>query len=123
MAAPNVTKTLTDAGYIAVGLGVMGFQQAQHRGRELRKRLDGAGGCIASRATDFRTQADARRRQIDEQSLAARTRAEEQVRATVARATDLRDAVQTRLGELPERVVQVMEPVSARVRELVGTAA
>jgi len=31
--------------------------------------------------------------------------------------------VQTQLGDLPERVVQVIEPVAARVRELTGSAA
>jgi hypothetical protein len=35
----DVRKTLTDAGYIAIGLGVMGFQQAQVRRRELQERL------------------------------------------------------------------------------------
>ncbi len=31
--------------------------------------------------------------------------------------------VQAQLGDLPERVVQAMEPVAARVRELAGNAA
>ena len=31
--------------------------------------------------------------------------------------------VQAQLGELPERVVQAMEPVAARVREMGGSAA
>ena len=30
----DLKKTLTDAGYIAIGLGVMGFQQAQTRARD-----------------------------------------------------------------------------------------
>ena len=33
----DVRKTLTDAGYIAVGLGVMGFQQAQVRAPPARR--------------------------------------------------------------------------------------
>ncbi len=123
----NAQKTLTDAGYIAVGLGVMGFQQAQIRARAARDKAADVGGCVAGRARDVRTS-------LDSQTQTARTQAEAQVRNTVARATELRDEVgkrvepvvgqvQAQLGELPERVVQAMEPVAARVRELTGNAA
>jgi hypothetical protein len=71
---------------------------------------------------------------LDTQAQTARTQAESQVRGTVARAEALRDEVgkrvepvvgqvQAQLGDLPERVVQAMEPVAARVRELAGNAA
>ena len=39
---PNAQKTITDVGYIAVGLGVMGFQQAQIRVRSARERVSDA---------------------------------------------------------------------------------
>jgi hypothetical protein len=123
----NAKKTLTDTGYIAVGLGVMGFQQAQIRARAARERVTEVGGCLAARGRDAR-------RALDNQRQTARTQAQTQVRNTVARAGALRDElgkrvepvvgqVQTQLGELPERVVQAMEPVAARVRELAGNAA
>jgi hypothetical protein len=123
----NAPKTLTDAGYIAVGLGVMSFQQAQIRARAARGRASEIGGCLAGRARDVRTS-------LDTQTQTARTQAESQVRSTVARANALRDElgkrvepvvgqVQAQLGDLPERVVQAMEPVAARVRELAGNAA
>ena len=123
----NAQKTLTDAGYIAVGLGVMGFQQAQIRARAARDRAAEVGGCLAGRARTVRTTLDA-------QTQTARTQAESQMRSTVARAGALRDElgkrvepvvgqVQAQLGDLPERVVQAMEPVAARVRELAGNAA
>jgi hypothetical protein len=123
----NATKSLTDAGYIAVGLGVMGFQQAQIRARAAQKRVSEAGGCVAGRARDVRNS-------INAQTQTARTQAETQVRSTVTRAGAFRDElgkraapvvgqVQAQLGELPERVVQAMEPVAARVRELAGNAA
>ena len=35
----DVKKTLQDAAYVAVGFGVIGFQRAQVRRQELRKRL------------------------------------------------------------------------------------
>ena len=123
----NAKKTLTDTGYIAVGLGVMGFQQARIRARATRDRVAGVGGCLAGRARDARSA-------LDNQTQSARTQAETQVRNTVARAGALRDElgkrvepvvgqVQAQLGELPERVVQAMEPVAARVRQLAGSAA
>jgi hypothetical protein len=127
MATSNVRKTLTDAGYIAIGLGVMSFQQAQARSRGLRGRAEQAGACVRKNTVDAP-------RKLQEQSRSARSRSQEQVRHTVARAQSLRDEVgkrvepvvgrvQAQLGDLPERVVQAMEPVAARVRELAGTAA
>ena len=123
----NAKKTLTDTGYIAVGLGVMGFQQAQIRARATRDRATEVGGCLAARARDARNA-------LHNQRQTARTQAQAQVRNTVARAGALRDElgkrvepvvgqVQAQLGDLPERVVQAMEPVAARVRELAGNAA
>jgi len=123
----NAKKTLTDVGYIAIGLGVMGFQQAQIRARAARDRVSEAGDCVAGRARDAR-------HVLDTQTQTARSQAETQVRNTVARAGALRDElgkrvepvvgqVQAQLGDLPERVVQAMEPVAARVRELAGNAA
>lgn len=37
----DVTRTLKDAAYVAVGLGVIGFQKAQVRRQELQKDLAG----------------------------------------------------------------------------------
>jgi hypothetical protein len=127
MATTDVRKTLTDTGYIAIGLGVMGFQQAQARGRKLRTHLAATGDCLGARTREAHEK-------LETGSRLARTRAEEQVRTTVARAHGLRGEVekrfepvvgqvQTQLVELPERVVQAMEPVAARVRELTGNAA
>lgn len=36
----TVTKTLKDAAYVTVGLGVLGIQQAQVRRRELRHQVE-----------------------------------------------------------------------------------
>ncbi len=71
----NAQKTITDAGYIAVGLGVMGFQQAQIRARAARDQVAKVGGCVAGRARDVRSTLDA-------QTQTARTEAETQVRNT-----------------------------------------
>ena len=45
----DLTKTLKDAAYVTVGLGVIGFQKAQVRRQELRKQLE-------SQLTDTRQQ-------------------------------------------------------------------
>jgi len=126
----NVQKTLTDAGYIAVGLGVMGYQQAQTHARAACSRVSEAGSAVAGHARGARTT-------IDTQTSTARTEAETQLRSAVARATaqakEVRGhvekrvepvvgQVQAQLSDLPERVVQAMEPVAARMRELSGNA-
>ena len=123
MASTDLRKTLTDAGYIAIGLGVMTLQQAQIRGRELRNHASNAVSCVNDRTRDARDK-------VGEQSRTAKT----QVRVTVIKAQELGGElgkkvepmvgqVQAQLGELPERVVQAMEPVAARVREMGGSAA
>jgi hypothetical protein len=149
MPATDLRKTAIDAGYIAVGLGVMGFQQAQERGRELRTRVTETTGrvesCVGDRArsikdrvTEHGRQLTEHGRQLDERRRDASDRAQGQVRATVARAEELgvemrkrvepvveqvQTQVKTQVKDLPERVVQAMEPVAARVREIAGSAA
>ena len=131
----DVRKTVTDAGYIAIGLGVMGYQQTQTRRRGLTGKLEcGARQARRARAARCRASSTEGSRQIGARGQAARGRAEEQVRSTVTRVQELGgevvkivepviDQVQAQLGDLPERVVQVIEPVAARVRELTGSAA
>jgi hypothetical protein len=48
----DVRKTATDAGYVAIGIGVLAFQQAQVRRRELQQRLGETGGCLGSRSRE-----------------------------------------------------------------------
>jgi len=130
----DVKKTVSDAGYIAIGLGVMGYQQAQTRRRELTARLDTASGKVGDRGREVHGFVAEGTRQIGVRGSAAKGRAEEQVRSTVGRVQDLGtevarrvepvvDQVQGQLGQVPERVVQVIEPLTARVRELTGSAA
>ena len=42
----DIRKTVTDTGYVAVGIGVLAFQRAQVRRRELQQRLASSGGCL-----------------------------------------------------------------------------
>ena len=151
----DVRKTVTDAGYIAIGLGVMGYQQTQTRRRELSTKLSAVPGKfhavpgklgsvpanfgtvpakLEERAREVQGFLTEGSRQIGARGVAARDRAEDQVRATVTRVQGLGgevaklvepvvEQVQSQLGDLPERVVQVIEPVAARVRERTGSAA
>ena len=130
----DVRKTFTDAGYIAIGLGVMGYQQTQIRRRNLTTKLGTVPTRVEERGREVQGFLAEGSRQIGARGVAARGRAEDQVRTTVSRVQELGeevakhlepvvDHVQVQLGELPERVVQVIEPVAARVRERTGSAA
>jgi uncharacterized membrane-anchored protein YhcB (DUF1043 family) len=52
----DVTKTLKDAGYVLVGMGVIGFQKAQVRRQELTKELSGRTKDLESQLNEVRTQ-------------------------------------------------------------------
>jgi len=41
----DIRKTAADTGYVIVGIGVLAFQQAQVRRREMQQRLAETGGC------------------------------------------------------------------------------
>src|SRR5262249_36709833 len=130
----DVKKTVTDAGYIAIGLGVMGYQQAQTRRRDLTGKLDAATTKVTDRGREVQGFVAEGTRQVGARGSAAKGRAEDQVRSTVEklqefgnevakRVEPVVDQVQGQLGQVPERVVQVIEPVTARVREITGSAA
>jgi hypothetical protein len=120
MPASNLPKSVSDAGYIAIGIGVMGVQQVQERGRKLRSRASATGDCVSARIHDARLRLHERsgvvREQAHAKAQALRGEVEKRVEPMVGQ-------VQTQLTELPERVVEALEPVAARVRELTGNAA
>ena len=130
----DVRKTVTDAGYIAIGLGVMGYQQGQTRRRELTSKLGTVPARFEERGREVQGFLAEGTRQIGARGVAARTRAEDQVRSSVTRVQDLGGEVtkrvepvvthvQGQLADLPELLVQVIEPVAAKVRERTGSAA
>jgi hypothetical protein len=120
MPASKLSKSVSDAGYIAIGLGVMGVQQAQERARKLRARASATGDCVNGRIHDARVRFQERsglvRDKAQAKAYALRGEVEKRVEPMVGQ-------VQTQLTELPERVVEALEPVAARVRELTGNAA
>ena len=123
----DVRKTVTDAGYIAIGLGVMGIQQAQVRAEALRTHVSGTGTCIAGKAKNASERLSAH-------GAEARGKAEEQVTVTVSKVQELAGEVsgrvepifvqvQATVAELPEKLVQAIEPMAALVRERIKPAA
>jgi hypothetical protein len=130
----DVRKSFTDAGYIAIGLGVMGFQQAQVRRRQLQQQVSSTGDCVANRARGLQERVSEHGRNINGVAREARGKAEGTVTQTVDRVHELASELTTRVepvivhvqstaAELPERVAQAIEPVAARVRERFTRAA
>ena len=77
----DVRKTVTDAGYIAIGLGVMGYQQAQIRRRELHHASSAqCPAAFEERGREVQGFLAEGSRQIGARGVAARGRAEDQVR-------------------------------------------
>jgi hypothetical protein len=132
----DVRKTATDAGYIAIGLGVMGYQQAQTRRRELMGKCDAVTDHLGARSREVQGFLVEGGKQVGARGVAAKDQADEKVRTTVTTTVvkvhsfgtevvqfvePVVGQVQTQLGDLPEKVVQVIEPVAALVRERTGS--
>jgi len=108
----EIRKTLTDAGYVAVGLGVLGYQQAQVRRRELQQRLGSTGGCLNARAVDGKAKLDTVAQTVGEKAQSLR---------------GLRDSIETQARsangwaqELGAQVKERIEPVIGQVVDQVG---
>jgi len=108
----EIRKTLTDAGYVAVGLGVLGYQQAQVRRRELQQRVGSTGGCLNARAVDGKAKLDTVAQTVGEKAQSLR---------------GLRDSIETQARsangwaqELGAQVKERIEPVIGQVVDQVG---
>jgi hypothetical protein len=142
----DVTKNVKDAGYIAIGAGVIGFQQAQVRRREIGsavvRRAHGARECAESGLETLRTQ-------VSTQTSQARTNVEGQAQGvwelattgisgvTTGIADDVRDLIDPVVGEarvrveplveqlqaVPDHVVRAVDAGRSRVLGLVGAGA
>jgi hypothetical protein len=130
----DVRKTATDAGYIAIGLGVMGYQQAQTRRRELTGKLDTVTDQVGARTREVHGFVTEGTRQVSARGVAAKDRAGDHAKVTVVRVHGLGadvaqriepvfEQVRAQLSDIPERVVQATEPVAAKVRGITGSAA
>jgi paraquat-inducible protein B len=93
----DVTKTLKDAAYVVVGFGVLSFQKAQVRRRELQEQLDAQRQQLVKLATDieqrFQPVVDEIEGRLDE----LETRLPEQARGLVHQARTLAKDAQQQL--------------------------
>jgi hypothetical protein len=109
----EIRKTLTDAGYVVVGLGVLGYQQAQVRRRELQQRLGSTGGCLNARAVDGKTKLDTLQQTVGEKTQGLRDTIETQARSANGWAQELGAQVKERIEPV---IGQVVDQVGERVK-------
>jgi len=123
----DLRKTLQDTAYVAVGVGVIGLQQAQVRRREAQARIQarakGALDCAGGQAQAVRDRLESRAEDV-------RTRAGSlpgDVRGRVEPVVgDLRVRVEPiveQLQAVPQHVAKVVEIGRARVQGRVATSA
>ena len=65
-AVDDVTKTVREAAYVAVGFGVLGFQQAQVRRRQLASHLEEQRPSLEAQLAETRTQLVEAARQVEQ---------------------------------------------------------
>jgi hypothetical protein len=107
----DVRKTVSDAGYITVGLGVLAVQQLQARGRELQQRLESG--------SPFTQPADDARAALKERVDDATRRAQSFGETVRGRVEPLVEQLEARLGELPSPLHRAAEPLQ-RARKIVA---
>ena len=115
----DIRKTAADAGYVTVGIGVLAFQQAQVRRRELQKRLGGTGGCLNARAVDGKTRLDTLQQSVDDLTHGLRDRIQTGSREALDWAQELGSQVKDRI----EPVVGQVVDQALRVQTVVTRAA
>jgi hypothetical protein len=110
--AIDIRKTMTEAGYVAVGVGVLAFQQAQVRRRDLQKRLGDTGGCLNARAVDGKNRLDT-----------LQQRAGTLQHTVGEKANGLRDRIETRARSANDWAQELGVQVKDRIEPVVGQVA
>ena len=118
--ALDIRKALADAGYVTVGIGVLGFQQAQVRRRELQQRLGDTSGCLNDRARDGKARLETIQQTVGEKATELRGRIESSARTANEWAQDLATQVKDRIEPV---VGQVVDQVGTRVQTAINRAA
>lgn len=107
----DLRKTATDTAYIVVGVGVLGFQQAQVRRREAESKLDNlrkdARSAIGTQAGSLKSRADELTGSVTSTVEAFGTRLKD--RAGAMRTVDPRYWIEPVLGDIKVRVEPVLE--------------
>src|SRR6266511_2792340 len=112
----EIRKTVQDAAYTTVGVGVLAFQQAQVRRREAQ--------------ADLEAQAKKARTKIERQAKDVRSQVESATKDVRAKArrlgADVRGRVEPVVGDVKERVeplVEQLQTVHAQVKQAVEAGA
>ncbi len=125
----DLRKTLTDAGYIAVGLGVLGVQQAQSRRHQIQEQLEATTAKLREQAQARQARVQALPSKVSEQlgsfDLAARletvrTRANEIGEQTRARVAPVIEQIESRVNELPAPLPTAAAPVVRVAKQFVA---
>ncbi len=113
----DVRKTLTDAGYIAVGVGVLGFQQVQTRRREITDQLASTASplhVVSEQTKDLRLKVKSNLDRATEAAQTFTTDVRDRAKPTVEQVID-------RIEALPDPVSKAAEPVVKAAKQLVGS--
>lgn len=116
----DLTETTTgfarDAFYVTVGAGVLAFQKAQVRRREIQKLADG-------RLDDAREQAEKSFQAAKSQLDTVNTLVEDRVKLVEERLGALEERLESVLGEIEDRLPEQARDLVKQARDLVGRAA
>jgi hypothetical protein len=116
-AAADFNNALKEAAYVAVGLGVLGFQRAQVQRVELMKQLEAQLASLSSFSSTLNSQLESYVATARQQL--AEARAQLNKLSTDALPTELPDAaaVRTQLTELAKSVDEAVAPVRQQFEE------
>lgn len=106
--AQDFTKVAQDAAYVAIGLGVIGFQKAQVARRELVEQLDRQRTSGGDQAAEVRAQVTKALKDFDKV-----------VSQLIERADATLEPVSERLPEQAQQVVKQVREVRDQVREYI----
>ena len=95
----DVQKTLKDAAYVAVGLGVIGFQKAQVRRRELRKQVE-------EQLKTAESQLATQRKRVEEQVAAGADQLEKLTKQVQGRIDPVLNTIEEKLPEAARGLVK-----------------
>jgi hypothetical protein len=110
---PEVTKTLKDAGYVAVGLGVISFQRAQVRRQELTKQVRGQRAQVEAQLGEARGQLSGLVKTIDDRFAPVRQEIEGRLDIFEGRLPD-------QAKDLVKTARTLAKDTEGQVRKLVG---
>lgn len=123
----DARKTLKDAAYITVGVGVTAYQQGQVRRRELQKKLTEQAkettAFLGTRAQDGRVKIESLAHDVREKASAARVDVTGRVEPLVGDVRQRVEPLVEQLQTVPAQVKQAVEVGATRAKELVNRAA